>query len=321
MNSKILIGAGAAAVAVLVVGGYFFVNQKADVKADEFVAALNASGQYDNVSYDSVDVSPTGVITMSNLRLEQNGQKSVLQNLRINDYDYSHETPWHIDMEIEGVQFPDGIDALFAQSGSEPMPPEVRDLLFKGDTMPIKMRFNYNYEPDDNNQIEFKSNFGFPDVVSFNMDGTLRGVAIENFDSSQYDPTDPTAAMVMMSELMGTAEIPSLTLSFADDGFLDFALNTAAAQNGISPEDARALMISQVSSASAMVPPEAQALVQSISAEVVEFLAGGSTLEIRINPELGGSIAQLQPQIMGAVFTGDFNQIAELLHLEVENKR
>ena len=106
-------------------------------------------------------------------------------------------------------------------------------------------------------------------------------------------------------------------LETALGAFLDAMIATAAEQNGVAPEDFRTLLVSQVQNFYLFLPQTAQGLAMSAGAEIAKFLEGGKTLSLSIAPEYGGNIKQLQEEIMGAVFTGDYNKVSEVLHLEI----
>jgi len=60
-----------------------------------------------------------------------------------------------------------------------------------------------------------------------------------------------------------------------------------------------------------------QELARDAGNQLAEFLQGGRTLTLTLEPQFNGSIEQLQPQIMGAVFTNNINAVVELLNLEL----
>ena len=127
----------------------------------------------------------------------------------------------------------------------------------------------------------------------------------------------PAQAQAQWLELLASADIPSLQMALLDEGFLDAMIATAAEQNGVAPEDFRTLLVSQVQNFYLFLPQTAQGLAMSAGAEIAKFLEGGKTLSLSIAPEYGGNIKQLQEEIMGAVFTGDYNKVSEVLHLEI----
>jgi hypothetical protein len=65
------------------------------------------------------------------------------------------------------------------------------------------------------------------------------------------------------------------------------------------------------------LPQNAQGFAMATGIQLAAFLDGGKTLSIGLAPEYNGNFQQLQQEITGAAFTGDFGRIAELLHLEI----
>jgi hypothetical protein len=79
----------------------------------------------------------------------------------------------------------------------------------------------------------------------------------------------------------------------------------------------RNLLVSQTRNAYLFLPQNAQTVGMTIGAELAEFIEGGKTITVTLAPEYGGKLQQLQQEVMGAVFTGNFAQVVDLLHLEV----
>ena len=316
MRGKILIGV-IGAVVLVVAGLHYYANQRARELVDARLAALVASGRYDALSYESLNVGLNGTFTLRNLHIEQEGKALVVQTVRVNDLDPLHDIPWHLDLQLSGLQFPRGVDAFVAEL--PPIPQAVVTDLVKGNTLPLTLRYRYEYEPEAREQIDSTFDAELPQSFVLNLQSTTRGIPIGAFSDPNLRRGDPMAAMTRISALMNQGELPRTTLTLTDRGLLDLIVEHGAADTGLTPEEFRTLLISRVTNLHLFMPPSMQNVVQSASTEVAEFLAGSSTLQVRVNPEFGGSFAQLQPQIMGAIFSGEFDQVVRLLHLEVEN--
>jgi hypothetical protein len=314
-RGKILLGV-IGAVALGVGGLHFYANQRMRALVDARLEALVASGRYEALSYESLNVGLGGTFTMRNLHVVQDGKNLVVQNVRVSDFDALHETPWHLDLELQGLQFPEGPAAFLAEL--PPLPQAVLTDLVQNDTLPLALRYSYDYAPEERDRIDSNIDLSLPQSFSFNTKTTTLGISLEELTATQGGD-DPVAAMTRMSTLMNQGEMPSATLTLTDQGLLDTLVQHGATDSGMSPDEYRAFLLDRVNNFPRLLPPSMQSVAQTASTEVASFLGGNSTLQVRVNPEFGGSFAQLQPQIMGALFSGEINQVAELLHFEIEN--
>ena len=94
-------------------------------------------------------------------------------------------------------------------------------------------------------------------------------------------------------------------------------IGVMAEQNTVPPEDFRNFLITQARNFYLFVPQNTQGLAMSTGIQLASFLEGGRRLSVALEPQLGGNMQQLQGEIMGAAFTGEFNRIVELLGLEI----
>jgi hypothetical protein len=85
----------------------------------------------------------------------------------------------------------------------------------------------------------------------------------------------------------------------------------------VSPEEYRTLLVSQAQNFYLFLPTTGQNFAKLAGAEMAEFLEGGKTISVSLAPEYGGNLQRLQADVMGAVFTGDYDKISELLHAEI----
>lgn len=87
---------------------------------------------------------------------------------------------------------------------------------------------------------------------------------------------------------------------------------------GISGEQYRQQFLAQLQAAALFVPQQLQALALETLGKVAQFLEGGRTLRVSISPEYDGNYQQVQEEVMGAIFIGNFERVVEVLNLEVE---
>jgi hypothetical protein len=66
-------------------------------------------------------------------------------------------------------------------------------------------------------------------------------------------------------------------------------------------------------------PQQLQSLAQELAANIGVFLEGDNTLRLSIAPESSSSIRQLQADVMGSFFIGDFQAIAKIIGLTIES--
>jgi hypothetical protein len=157
-----------------------------------------------------------------------------------------------------------------------------------------------------------------PQAFTFHSQNTMLGIPLGTLTDSADDNAQ-AIQLTFLNTLMSQGEIPNLSLTLTDQGLLNTLVQHGAADSGVSPEQYRADLLSRVNNFPLQLPPNMQSVVQPVSAAVASFLGGNSTLQVRLKPEFGGSFAKLQPQIMGAMFSGEIKQVVNLLHLEIEN--
>ena len=313
MLKKILPGL----VVVLITGAgatWYFANYQARNIVDERITALVSSGRYDKLTYDTLNVAPDGSIALTNLLIEQDGVSAIIDTINITHFDYSHEVPWHMTMDLSGFRFPEGLGTLLDEEN--PVVAAYLNDKLRGETLPLQLQYQYDYTPDNDNQIDASMHLGLPDSFAFTVQSVTRRIALE--DLANPDFNNPDLAMNVISTTFGMGELPSVTLTLKDGGLLDTLLQEAAVSGNASLEDFRKLMITQARNLYLFAPQNIQGVAMQAGLQLATFLEGNKTLEIRLNPEFGGNFKQLQPQIMGAVISGDFNAVVELLHLEIE---
>jgi hypothetical protein len=313
MLKKILAG-----LVVLVIAGaggaYWYVNDRARSVVDERLDAMVADGSYDVAEYEALNVQLNGDIAMTNLHVVQGPLEYTLQNITISNLDYGNEFPRHMDVTVNGLQL--AVDASSPDPQVAAMS-SMLDMLGAGTDIPLQVNYSLRYDPDNAHQTDSTMRVAVPDAFTLDVNSITRNLQMQAFNNLSNPNIDPVQAQAQLMELLATAEIPSLQLALLDEGFLDVMMATAAEQNGVALEEFRTLLVSQAQNFYLFMPQNAQGLAMSAGAEIAKFLEGGKTLSVSIAPEYGGNIKQLQEQIMGAVFTGDYNQVSEVLHLEI----
>jgi hypothetical protein len=294
-------------------GLHWYVNDRAQTLVDERIDEMVASGAYDSASYDTLSVSLLGNITMTNVNIVQGPLNYTVRNVNVANYDYANEFPRHVDLSVKGLR----VAAL--GNIDDPRAAALGALLQRlpaDEDIPLELDYQHRYDPDNAHQLESTMRLAIPEFFTLDTSSTTRN--IEMHTVYQLDNADPLVVQQQVMTMMQAAEVPSMSLRLQDHGIVDDMLATSAAGNGVSPEDFRRLLVSQALNFYLFLPQNAQAFAMAAGAEVAEFLEGGKTLSVSINPEYGGSLQSLQQEAMGAFFTGDYGRISELLHLQIE---
>lgn len=308
---KILIAALVLAVAAGG-GAYWYVNDRAQTLVDERIDEMVASGNYDSASYESLRVGLTGDITMTNVNIVQGPLDYTVQNVTVTNYDYANEFPRHFDLSIKGLRLAplgDMSDPRAAALGA------MLQELATDENIPLELDYRHRYDPDNAHQLESTMRLAVPEFFTLDASSTTRNIEMQTLDA--LNDADPAIAQQQVMALVQAAEVPSMAVTLQDHGFVENLLATSAAENGVSPEDFRRLLISQAQNFYLFLPPNAQSFAMAAGAEMAEFLEGGKTLSVSLAPEYGGSLQRLQQEVMGAALTGDYGKISDLLHLEI----
>lgn len=291
---------------------YFYFNQKAQDVVDQHFERLIANGTYDEIDYEEIKVDFSGDINMTNLRLVKAGQEVQLQNIAVTNFDYRNTIPRTMDVKVSGIRFPGGIPF----TSGDPMSNYFQSFVV-ADELPMEFQYSYEYAPENAYQLDSRMNIRLPDAFTLDVNGTMRNVPLESLmDNSSLDP-DPAVAQLQMMQKLANMEIPIVNWKLKDEGIVNGVIAANAEKTGQPPEAVREAMKSQVRDMYLFLPQSAQGFAMTTGIQVAAFLDGGKTLSIGLAPEYNGNFQQLQQEITGAAFTGDFARIAELLHLEV----
>jgi hypothetical protein len=310
---KLLIAVSAIVVvgAVAGAGAYWYVNDRAKDLVDARIDEMVASGSYDSADYETLSVAVNGDITMTNLNLVQGPLDVTLRNITITNLDYTNRFPRHFDLSVDGMrlspvdnptQDANALAAMLGQFGT-------------AEDIPLELDYSHRYDPANAHQLDSTMKLTIPDYFTLDASSVTRGIEMETLE--QLNNPDPAIAQQQLTALMQVAEFPSAKMILQDNGLVEDMLAKSAEQLGVSPADYRTLLVSQAQNFYLFLPPTAQSFAMAAGAEMAEFLEGGKTISVALAPEYGGSLQRLQAEVMGAVFTGDYNKVAELLHVEI----
>jgi hypothetical protein len=301
-----------AVVGLGIVGGtYWYINDRAKDLVDARIDEMVASGSYDSAEYETLNVAVNGDITMTNLKVVQGPLDVTLRNITITNLDYANRFPRHFDLSIDGMHVspvdnttPDtaALAAMLGQLGGT-------------EDIPLELDYSHRYDPDNAHQVDSTMKLTVPEYFTLDASSVTRGIEMETLE--QLNNPDPVIAQEQLMALMQVAEFPAAKMTLQDHGVVEDMLAQSAQELGVSPADYRTLLISQAQNFYLFLPPTAQTFAMAAGAEMAEFLEGGKTLSVSLAPEYGGSLQRLQAEVMGAVFTGDYNKVAELLHVEI----
>lgn len=301
---------------VLVAGGagvYWYANDRARNVVDERLADMVASGAYEKAEYETLRVGVDGGINMTNLNLVQGPLDITLRDITITNLDYANEFPRHMDVAIKGMHFAPG--DMSADDAAAQALGGMLQQFGAAEEIPLELDYSYTYDPDNAYQMDSTMRLAVPEFFTLDASSVTRNIEIETLD--QLNNADPLVAQQQLSALMQAAEFPSMSMTLQDQGFVEDMIAATAQQNGVSPDDFRTLMISQIQNFYLFLPANAQAFAMAAGAEMAEFLEGGKTLRVSVAPEYGGNLQRLQEEVMGAALTGDYGKVSEVLHLEI----
>ncbi|MES2624922.1 MAG: hypothetical protein V4628_06565 [Pseudomonadota bacterium] len=291
---------------------YFYFNQTAQAAVDRHLERMVASGSYDKLEYEDFQVDIFGDIKMTNLLMSKAGQEVVLKDIAVTNLDYKNELPHTINVAVSGIHFPNGLPL----TGGDPMSRYMQSLVVAND-LPMEMEYSYEYDPDNAFQLDSRMNLQLPRSFTLDASGVLRNVKLESLmDTSGLDP-DPAVAQLQMMQKLANAEIPVIKWTLKDEGLVDAVIAANAEETSQPVEAVREGMQSQLRDMYLFLPQSAQGFGMTTGIQLAAFLDGGKTLSVNLAPEYNGNFQQLQQEITGAAFTGNFARIAELLHLEI----
>ena len=290
-------------------GLYFLAHHQIKTGVDRMIARTVATGRYKAITYQDLDLKLNGAVQLDKVHVTNAAdQEYVLEQLELDDYDYSNEFPHHVNMHIRGVSFPGGLPDF--EDGQNPVVNEYFNSLLNDDLLPVLIDYRY----DDDHQLMSSMGFSLENSVDFNISSSIRKIPLEEFFNSQ-DMSEQQVQQRYQS-FMTTAEIPKVSFALTDRGFVDSLISIEAGQNNMDPEVFRSQLAASFQSMYFALPQSLQDFARQLGDEAASFLEGHKTFNASMTPEFGGNIQQLQTEITSALFTGDLARIVELLNLE-----
>ena len=299
---------------LLAAGGiWFFANQQVKNLVDMRIAEFIENGDYQALDYEKVSVDLRGDIALANLHVVNAfGYEYILEDIRITDFDYANEQPQHLSLAASGIRFPGGLPRF----GDSPNPAlnAYLDTVMDADHLPVTFNYRYSYQPEDDRQLDTTFSIALPGSFQISSDSVMRNVSPEQFGNQAQAAGNPVGYSMMMQD----ADIPSANIALLDLGIVDAVMAINGGNAGLSADQYRMQLLAQLQTMLLFAPQQLQPLAQRLLAGFAEFLEGGRTLRLSIAPEFGGNIQQLQGEILGAFYIGNFNRIEEVLNLTIE---
>lgn len=296
------------------IGGWHYVDSSIRDSVDASLAAAVASGRYQALDYNSLDYGLDGRVNIRGLDVQQQGIRYRLDEVSVSEFGLSQEVPRTLAVQVRGLQFPDGLPDLSgtdqAQLGA------LLQRVASNNHIPLELDYRHNYEPEAGHQFDTRVELRVPALLELQASGVLRQVPLDAFAAAPVSD-DALATTQALLPLVADAEIPRLQLQLQDQGLVQALMEIGAERFNATPADYRQLLVNQARNAWLFLPQNAQALGRDAGAEVAEFLEHGGTLQLALEPQFNGHIQQLQTQLMGALFIGDFAGMAELLNLSL----
>lgn len=302
----LLLGAG---------GAWLYVNQQARAAVDTRIAQMVATGAYEDISYDSLQVQPNGDLVLENLRVVGTAGEFVLQDIQVSNFDYTNEFPRKLNVMVRGLRLPNGLPPL--GDGSPNALYAMLESMITDDTLPLEVDYLHTYTPEQDFQLDSDMRLGLPGAFNLQLTSHTSNLDLQAYnDLSTLDP-DPAVAQLQLMEKMRDLEIAAASLQLQDEGMVDSVVASMAQQFGSTPEEMRTLLTSQVSNLYLFAPQNVQQLAMDTGLQLATFLEGGKTLSVSVTPQLDGRLAELQTELMAAAFIGNFAGMADLLKLEI----
>lgn len=294
-------------------GTWFWGNYRVKALVDARIAEFIANGDYLALDYEDVGVDFSGDITLTNLHVvDTTGYEYVLDEILITNYDYANAQPHHLDLTATGMRLPGGIP----QFGTSPNRAlnAYMDSVMDEDFLPLTFNYRYNYLPDEEQQLDTAFSIALPGSFHLSSDMVMRNVSLEELSNQPQAAANPVQYSLMLQD----ADIPSADITLRDLGLIDAMMAIQGESLGMSAEDYHMQFLAQLQTMVLFAPRQLQPLAQRFLTSLAEFLDGEKTLMLSIAPEFGGNVQQLQGEIMGAFYIGNFARIEEVLNLEIE---
>lgn len=301
----------AASIVVIGAGGWYIADQRIRSAFDARLDQLVQGGQYEALYYDSLDYSFDGSITIDGLHVQQQGVHFRFDSVSLSKLEFGQTFPHNLDVKVRGLGFPDGL-AL----GDDAQLALLLGPFADDEQIPLELDYQHRYQPEQDFQLDSTLAVKLPGLMNVDFSSRLRQLPIEALQALPADSEDP-ALVQQQLQLLANAELPSARMSLQDLGLVQALVEGGAGRFGATPDDYRNMLVNQARNAYLFLPQGAQTLAMDAGAQLATFLEGGRTLTLALAPEHDGHIGRLQTDIMGAMFTGNFSRVAEVLNLEL----
>jgi hypothetical protein len=303
------------AVVILAIGAlYAIANYKVKTVVDTRITEMLENGDYLALEYAWVGMELNGDIVMNKLHVTDiNRNEYTLVDIRISDYDYFNPVPGHLNLTTKGLRFPADLP-MFGNSSNNSLNNYLATILVE-ETLPLELSYRYDYLPEDDSLLQNVFRVSLPGSFNLTSNLVMTNVPMEALNKN---PSNAPTNSSTMSTMVQNSDIPNASMALEDLGIVDAMLKIQGDALGISPEEYRQQLLVQLQTAALFVPQQLQTLAQDFLGSFTEFLDGEKTFQLSITPEYGGNILQLQGEIMGAFYIGNFTRISELLNLDIE---
>jgi len=300
--------------AALLAGGYLYANIRVKSLVDERIAGFVDSGQYQLLEYEDVALTHRGDIHLQSLHvIDAAGNDYVLDEIRVSNFDYFNPTPHHLQLTATGLRFPNGMPML--GNTTRPALDSYIGTRMNENTLPLEIHYQYDFVPEDQARLDSALSISLPASFRLSTSTIMHNIALDEIN--QYsDNLSPTPAPY--TTLLARADIPSASIALQDQGLVRDMLAIQGQGLGMNADEYREQLLAQLQTMLLFTPRQLQTLAMDFLTRLSEFLEGGKTLQVSVTPEFGGNMQQLQGEILGAFYIGNFPRIIEVLNLEVE---
>jgi len=295
-------------VAALYLALNFWVKSMVDERMDEFVAG----GYYQSLDYDNVWVQPNGEITMKDLHVvDIDENEYIFQDITISEFDYFNTFPHHLKLTAEGMQFPGGPPQFgnLQESGWN----TYLETVIEDDLLPIQLAYEYDYDPENAHRMNNDFRIGLPRSFLLTTNSVMDNIPVAQLNSLALGPG---TSATQYSTSIQDGNVLEANISVQDLGVVPALLAAQGETIGLDPAEYREQLMVQLQTMALFAPQQLQFLAQELVLNFGEFLEGDKTLMISIKPEFGGNVQQLQGEVMGAFYIGNFERIVDVLNLE-----
>ncbi len=300
---------------ILILGAaYFVANYHLKTVVDLRVEELIASGDYQEITYESIAIEFNGEIALDNLYvIDSNRNEYILENIRISEFDYFNEVPHHLHLTASGLRFPAAAPTFGA--GPDNLLNNYIVTMMEQDLLPLSMNYRYDFDPEDNDRMDIDADISLPESFFLGAKVQIQNIPMEELNKNSPDNANEPGNV---SFLLQNADIPAASITLRDEGMIANITTLQGDALGIGGDEYRQQLLEQLQAMALFVPPQMQSLAQDLLSNLAEFMAGEKTLRVSITPQYNGNIQRLQLEGMAAFYTGDIGRIAELLQLDIE---